>query len=73
MKTSPHAKMSALVAMLFVLTIVIAAAQDAPPSPAAPPPPPVVVEKSLLDLFLAGGALMWPILLCSIGTIAVGF
>ena len=41
-----------------------AAAQD--------PAPPAAVEKSLLDLFNAGGALMWPILLCSIGTIAVG-
>lgn len=71
MKTSPHAKLSALTAFLFILTIAIAAAQEAAPSPAAPPPP-AVVEKSLLDLFLAGGALMWPILLCSIGTIAVG-
>jgi biopolymer transport protein ExbB len=41
-----------------------AAAQDSAP--------PAAVEKSLLDLFNAGGALMWPILLCSIGTIAVG-
>jgi biopolymer transport protein ExbB len=71
MKTSPHAKLSALAAFLFIITIAIAAAQEAAPSPAAPPPP-AVVEKSLLDLFLAGGALMWPILLCSIGTIAVG-
>jgi biopolymer transport protein ExbB len=71
MKTSPHAKISAFAAALFVLTVVIAAAQEATPSPAAPPPP-AVIEKSLLDLFLAGGALMWPILLCSVGTIAVG-
>jgi biopolymer transport protein ExbB len=71
MKTSPHAKLSALAAFLFLLTLVMAAAQEAAPSPAAPPLP-AVVEKSLLDLFLAGGALMWPILLCSIGTIAVG-
>jgi biopolymer transport protein ExbB len=40
---------------------------------AAPPPgPPPAVEKSLLDLFSDGGPLMWPILLCSVGTIAVG-
>jgi biopolymer transport protein ExbB len=71
MNTSPHAKISAFAAVLFVLMAVIAAAQEATPSPAAPPPP-AVIEKSLLDLFLAGGALMWPILLCSIGTIAVG-
>ena len=71
MKTSPHAKLSALAAFLLLLTLVMAAAQEAAPSPAAPPLP-AVVEKSLLDLFLAGGALMWPILLCSIGTIAVG-
>jgi biopolymer transport protein ExbB len=38
-------------------------------TPAVPPP---AVEKSLLDLFRAGGALMWPIMLCSVGTIAVG-
>ena len=70
MKTSPPAKTSAFAAALFVLTVVIATAQEATPSPA--PPPSAVIEKSLLDLFLAGGALMWPILLCSIGTIAVG-
>lgn len=41
--------------------------------PATPPPgPPPAVEKSLLDLFNDGGPLMWPILLCSVGTIAVG-
>jgi biopolymer transport protein ExbB len=39
-------------------------------SPQSGTPP--AVEKSLLDLFNAGGALMWPILLCSVGTIAVG-
>lgn len=32
---------------------------------------PAVKEKTLLETFLAGGALMWPILLCSIGTAAV--
>lgn len=30
-----------------------------------------VAEKTLLDQFYAGGPLMWPILLCSIGTVAV--
>lgn len=71
MKIHPQAKIAALAVLLFALAAVIAAAQEASPSPAAPPPP-AVVEKSLLDLFLAGGALMWPILACSIGTIAVG-
>jgi biopolymer transport protein ExbB len=47
-------------------------AQEDAATPAASPPPPAAVEKSLVDLFYAGGALMWPILLCSVGTIAVG-
>jgi biopolymer transport protein ExbB len=46
-------------------------AQDDAAAPEASPPP-AAVEKSLVDLFNAGGALMWPILLCSVGTIAVG-
>lgn len=62
----------------FLLPVVLAMAglvsvraQEA--TPAAPPPgPPPAVEKSLLDLFRAGGPLMWPIMLCSVGTIAVG-
>lgn len=37
------------------------------PPPASPP----ATEKSLLDLYQTGGFLMHPILLCSIGTIAV--
>jgi len=54
---------------LAFLTLSVTLAQEE----AAPPPgPPPAVEKSLLDLFHAGGPLMWPILLCSIGTIAVG-
>ncbi len=36
--------------------------------PAAKPPK----DKTLMDLFLAGGPLMWPLLACSIGTAAVG-
>jgi biopolymer transport protein ExbB len=71
MKTSPSSKLPALATLFAVLTVVVAAAQEAAPSPVTPPPP-AVVEKSLLDLFLTGGPLMWPILLCSVGTIAVG-
>jgi len=43
-------------------------AQDAPPAGQAAKPP---KDKTLIDTFYAGGALMWPILLCSIGTAAV--
>ncbi len=71
MKTPIPIKISAAAAFLFVCLLCGGLAQEATPSPAAPPPP-AVIEKSLLDLFLAGGPLMWPILLCSIGTIAVG-
>ena len=69
MKIPMPVKASAAAACLFVASACLALAQDPAPSPAPLPP---VVEKSLLDLFNAGGALMWPILLCSIGTIAVG-
>lgn len=56
-------------AALLLAALLPAAAQE---PAAAPSPPPAAVEKSLLDLFNAGGPLMWPILLCSMGTIAVG-
>lgn len=71
MKTCQTTQLAALAAFFNALTVVVATAQETSSSPGAPPPP-AVVEKSLLDLFLAGGPLMWPILLCSIGTIAVG-
>jgi len=48
----------------------IAQAQPAPPAAEAPAKKPPK-DKTLLDTFYAGGALMWPILLCSIGTLAV--
>lgn len=44
-----------------------AAPAEATPAAAKPKPK----DKTLLDLFNEGGALMWPILLCSIGTAAV--
>jgi len=49
----------------FALALPCALAQDA--VPAGEP----VATKTLLDLFLAGGPLMYPLLLCSIGTAAV--
>lgn len=71
MKTQTLVKTSAAAACLLIALTFAGLAQEASPAPAAPPPP-AVIEKSLLDLFFAGGALMWPILACSIGTIAVG-
>ena len=59
-------------ALAFTAFSVSLAQEEAAANAAPPPGPPPAVEKSLLDLFNAGGALMWPILLCSIGTIAVG-
>jgi biopolymer transport protein ExbB len=47
---------------------VIAMAQTANPSEAAAKPP---KDKTLLDAFQTGGPLMYPLLLCSIGTFAV--
>ncbi len=43
------------------------AAPPAAEAPAKKPPK----DKTLLDAFNAGGALMWPLLFCSIGTVAV--
>ena len=60
-----------LPAVLAVAGLVSLRAQEETP-PVPPPGPPPAVEKSLLDLFRAGGPLMWPIMLCSVGTIAVG-
>jgi len=71
MKTPTPLKICAGAAWLLAAMTVAGLAQEASPSPVVPPPP-AVVEKSLLDLFLTGGPLMWPILLCSMGTIAVG-
>ena len=45
-------------------------AQETPPPP-APPAAGEVREKTLKDLFNSGGPLMYPLLLCSIGTVAV--
>jgi biopolymer transport protein ExbB len=71
MKTYPTRLLPLLLAVLILGTAAARVlAQEEPAAEALAPPP--AVEKSLLDLFNAGGPLMWPILLCSIGTIAVG-
>jgi len=65
----------ALAATLWLITAVVPALAQEDPAKAdaaATPPPPAVETKSLLDLYKQGGFLMHPILLCSIGTIAIG-
>jgi len=47
-------------------------AQDAASAPPSSPATPAPKDKTLLDTFNSGGPLMWPLLLCSIGTAAVG-
>ena len=71
MKTYPTRLLPLLLAVLILGTAAARVLAQEEPAAEAPAPPPAV-EKSLLDLFNAGGPLMWPILLCSIGTIAVG-
>ena len=71
MKTKHHPhKIALFLACAAFFALAGASAQEAPAAAEASAKP--VVEKSLLDTFYAGGALMWPILACSIGTIAVG-
>ena len=69
MSTPKYIRVLILAVLAFLAVLAGAHAQDAPATPPAGKP---AVEKSLLDLFFAGGALMWPILACSVGTIAVG-
>jgi len=57
-----------LLAAMAASAILLAAPLEAAPPESAKPPK----DKTLLDTFYAGGSLMWPILLCSIGTAAVG-
>jgi hypothetical protein len=72
--TTKHILATACLAAIAIMSIPPLWAQDAAPPPpagnatAAKPP----VDKTLLDNFYAGGSLMWPLLLCSIGTTAVG-
>ncbi len=61
---------TALLAAATLVVIPELPAQDAPPEPTTTAPQPK--DKTLLDTFNSGGPLMWPLLLCSIGTAAVG-
>ena len=58
------------VLMIVFAGVVWSVAAEATPSP-TPLENKSVVRKTLLDLFLSGGVLMWPLLLCSAGTAAV--
>lgn len=66
--------LSVLLAATGLLAFTIApleAKEKAPPADAAQTVNPPPKDKTLLDTFLVGGLLMWPILLCSIGTAGV--
>lgn len=70
----PRALVAALAFAFSAFTLAAIApaqAQPAPAEAATPAAKPKPKDKTLLDLFNEGGALMWPILLCSIGTAAV--
>ncbi len=62
--------LAALAAFAFVATPATAVAQDEP-LPSAEAAQVAVEDKTLLDMFNQGGWLMYPLLLCSIGTAAV--
>ncbi|MEN9470609.1 MAG: hypothetical protein RL630_2342, partial [Verrucomicrobiota bacterium] len=68
--TTKHLLATACLAAIAIVSIPQLSAQDA--APAASPAAPAPKDKTLLDSFYAGGPLMWPLLLCSIGTAAVG-
>lgn len=75
-KMTPSRRLVALttsITLAFVLLTSLTTFAQEPASTDAPPPASgEVQEKSLLDLYNQGGVLMHFILLCSIGTIAVG-
>lgn len=67
LKNSPKWILATVAAAFLIGGSLTAVAQPA----ATPPPAGEVKTKTLLDLFNTGGQLMWPLLLCSIGTVAV--
>ena len=70
-KPTVAAKMftSVFLGLIALAMILPALAQDPAATPLGAKPP---KDKTLMDLFNSGGALMWPLLACSIGTEAVG-
>lgn len=72
MKKKPNKNPRWIIAALAAACLIGSALSGPAAQPTATPPPaPEVKTKTLLDLFNAGGQLMWPLLLCSIGTVAV--
>lgn len=65
MRRNPLKPLSLAAACIIAVLTVAAPALAQDPTPAPPK------DKTLLDTFNTGGPLMWPILLCSIGTAAV--
>ena len=65
MKT-PHLALPLAACLTIQAASSLAFSQEPSPSPT-----PAVREKTLLDTFNSGGPLMYPLLLCSIGTLAV--
>ena len=71
-KTSRHLLISISAIYFAAAPLCLAQKEDASATEAkAAPALAHQKDKTLLDSFLAGGPLMWPILLCSIGTLAV--
>ncbi len=72
MKMTNRTHLLALASALgFLLAAPIAEAASEPATPPAEQSAKAPKDKTLLDTFYIGGPLMWPILLCSIGTAAV--
>jgi biopolymer transport protein ExbB len=62
---------AAAVTAAIILAAPVSAQQDAADAAAGAPAPEVVESKSVLDVYNSGGWPMHPLLVCSIGTIAV--
>lgn len=67
LRSAPQAVVSRGLLTAALLAPLLAGAQEEASAAAEA----AIDERTLLDQFYAGGPLMWPILLCSIGTVAV--